>query len=372
MIRIFVVDDDAITREVIRGMIAMEPDMELIGESDCLDGVMETVTRLRPSILLLDVQLPDGDGPDLAEKLAEMPAHPGIIMISVQKDVAFLRKAMQAGARDYLLKPFTGVELVDAIRRVNAEAASRGGSHQAECIAVWSCRGGAGGSSFSISFASQLAMMGKRTALIDGDLFMGDIAFLLNTPYELSWTHWANECLSGTVDGERYLTFGPNNLMIMPTAKNPVQAELIKPGMGNRLLQALSDRFDFVIVDLHRLLDEMTLELAEACQRLWLVTDCSCTGVKNLHLITGVLDQLRIPWIERGVILNKARREDRSIIEKIQKEYPVKGILPFDEKIEDGWLKGDPLIIDQPRSPYSKTIKEMASGFMAREKVKVS
>ncbi len=369
MIRVFIVDDDSVTRDVIRGMLQMEPDVEIIGESDRLEGVIETVTRLRPSVLLLDVQLPDGDGPELAEKLAEMPVHPGIIMISVQKDVAFLRKAMQAGARDYLLKPFTSAELVDAIRRVNTETLSKGGTRQAERIAIWSCRGGAGGSSFSISLASQLAMMGKRTALIDGDLYMGDVAFLLNTPYELSWTNWANECLSGVADGERYLALGPNNLMIMPTAKNPVQAELIKAGMADRLIQSLSDRFDYIFVDLHRNLDDISVELAEACQRLWLVSDCTCTGVKNLHLVSGLLDQLRIPWIERAVILNRVEREHRSIVEKIDKEYTVKGILPFESKLENGWLRGEPLIIDQPRAAYSKIIREIASALEVREKV---
>lgn len=369
MIRVYVVDDDAVTRDVIRGMIQIEPDMEIIGESDCLEGVIETVTRLRPSVLLLDLQLPDGDGTDLAEKLAHIPGAPGVIMMSVQKDVAFLRKAMQAGARDYLLKPFASGELVDSIRRVNTETLSKGGTRQAERIAVLSCRGGAGGSSFSISLALQLASMGKRTALIDGDLYMGDVAFLLNTPYELNWTSWANECLSGTVDGERYLALGPKDLMIMPTAKNPVQAELVKSGMGDRLIESLSDRFDYIVVDLHRNFGDITIELAEGCQRIWLVTDCSCTGVKNLHLVTGLLDQLRISWIERGVIVNKAEREDRSIVEKIQREYGVKGLLPFDEKLEKGWLKGEPLILSQPRSPYSKVIREIASELVGKEKV---
>src|SRR5207237_4236138 len=79
---------------------------------------LEEAHRLRPDIVLTDVNMPIMDGIQLTERLAqELPASPVIIM-SVQGERDYLRRAMQAGAREYLVKPFSHDELVAAIRRV--------------------------------------------------------------------------------------------------------------------------------------------------------------------------------------------------------------------------------------------------------------
>src|SRR5207244_4893607 len=80
---------------------------------------LEEAHRVRPDIVLTDVNMPNMDGIQLTERLAaELPASPVIIM-SVQGERDYLRRAMQAGAREYLIKPFSHDELVAAIRRVH-------------------------------------------------------------------------------------------------------------------------------------------------------------------------------------------------------------------------------------------------------------
>ena len=119
MIRLLIVDDIASTRDNLRKLLGFEEDIEVIGTAGDGKQGLEEAHRLLPDIVLTDVNMPIMDGIQLTERLAqELPASPVIIM-SVQGERDYLRRAMQAGAREYLIKPFSHDELVAAIRRVH-------------------------------------------------------------------------------------------------------------------------------------------------------------------------------------------------------------------------------------------------------------
>ena len=118
MIRLLIVDDISSTRDNLQKLLSFEEDIEVAGTaSDGREG-LEAAHRLQPDIVLTDVNMPVMDGIELTETLAsELPTSPVIIM-SVQGERDYLRRAMQAGAREFLIKPFSHDELVAAIRRV--------------------------------------------------------------------------------------------------------------------------------------------------------------------------------------------------------------------------------------------------------------
>src|SRR2546429_8101013 len=79
---------------------------------------IEQAKKLAPDLVLMDVNMPIMDGIQATETLAqEVPGSPVIIM-SVQGERDYLRRAMQSGAREFLIKPFSGDELIASIRRV--------------------------------------------------------------------------------------------------------------------------------------------------------------------------------------------------------------------------------------------------------------
>ena len=119
MIRLLIVDDISSTRDNLQKLLSFEDDIEVAGTaSDGREG-LEAAHRLQPDIVLTDVNMPVMDGIQLTETLAsELPTSPVIIM-SVQGERDYLRRAMQAGAREFLIKPFSHDELVAAIRRVS-------------------------------------------------------------------------------------------------------------------------------------------------------------------------------------------------------------------------------------------------------------
>ena len=125
-IRLLIVDDIQSTRDNLRKLLSFEDDIQVVGTAgDGKEGV-EEAQRLRPDIVLTDVNMPLMDGIQLTEQLTQdLPSSPVIIM-SVQGERDYLRRAMQAGAREFLIKPFSHDELVAAIRRVYAVEQKKG------------------------------------------------------------------------------------------------------------------------------------------------------------------------------------------------------------------------------------------------------
>lgn len=120
MIRLVVVDDHTLVRQGIRSLLALDPDMEVVGDAaDGEDGVA-VVTRTRPDVLLLDVRMPKMDGLAVLRHLGGRGLLPPTILLTTFDDDDTLLDALKAGARGYLLKDVSLDHLTGAIRTVAA------------------------------------------------------------------------------------------------------------------------------------------------------------------------------------------------------------------------------------------------------------
>src|SRR5438045_9274677 len=118
-IRILIVDDIADTRDNLAKLIGFEPDMEVAGTADGGQAAVNLAKRDRPDVILMDINMPDMDGITATEIIANTVPESPIIMMSVQGEQDYLRRSMLAGAREFLVKPFSADELVNAIRHVH-------------------------------------------------------------------------------------------------------------------------------------------------------------------------------------------------------------------------------------------------------------
>ncbi|MDT4922651.1 MAG: two-component system, NarL family, response regulator DevR [Pseudonocardiales bacterium] len=121
-ITVVLVDDHEIVRRGVRDLLAVEPDLEVLGEAGTAAEAMARILALRPDVAVLDVRLPDGDGVTLCRDLRS--ALPGlhVLMLTSFADDDALYDAILAGADGYVLKRIGGSELVDAIRAVGRGA----------------------------------------------------------------------------------------------------------------------------------------------------------------------------------------------------------------------------------------------------------
>jgi two-component system, LytTR family, response regulator len=113
MIRTLIVDDEPLARELLRGMLAAEPDISVIGEFDDGRQAVEGIRDLHPDLVFLDIQMPEQNGFQVIESL-EPGAIPSIIFVTAYDKYAV--QAFEVHALDYLLKPFDEERLSAALR----------------------------------------------------------------------------------------------------------------------------------------------------------------------------------------------------------------------------------------------------------------
>jgi len=116
-IRVLLVDDHAIVRAGVRAMLAAAaPDIVVVGEATGGVEAVELAARLAPQVVVLDLEMPGGDGESATRELLALPHPPRILILTMHEERARLLPLLDAGASGYLAKDATRGDLVDAIR----------------------------------------------------------------------------------------------------------------------------------------------------------------------------------------------------------------------------------------------------------------
>ena len=121
-IRVLIVDDIAETRENIRRLLQFERDMEVVGGARTGKEAISLARESHPHVVIMDINMPDMDGISATEALLKELPNTQIVILSVQNEPDYMRRAMLAGARDFLPKPPSADELVSTIRKVGQRA----------------------------------------------------------------------------------------------------------------------------------------------------------------------------------------------------------------------------------------------------------
>jgi DNA-binding NarL/FixJ family response regulator len=111
-------DEHAVLRDGLRSLIGCQPDMEVTAEADdAATAVTEARTR-RPSVVVMEIGPPEGDGIEAIGKIVEAAPDTRVLVLSMHRDAAHVRNALRGGASGYVAKRVSGSEVIDAIRAV--------------------------------------------------------------------------------------------------------------------------------------------------------------------------------------------------------------------------------------------------------------
>ena len=122
-ITIVLADDHAVVRSGLRMVLDREEDFEVVSEAADADSALRTVLGHKPAILVLDLNMPgEPTSLEAIPRVPEVSPNTRVVVLTMQEDPEFARRALRAGAAGYVLKEAADDELVDAIRRVAAGA----------------------------------------------------------------------------------------------------------------------------------------------------------------------------------------------------------------------------------------------------------
>ena len=136
-VRLFLIDDHPLVRDGLRARLGAVAGLEIVGEAGSGAEALALVDGLRPDLLLMDVGMKDMNGIELAALLLQRKPALHIVMLSMYDNPEYVQKALQVGARGYVLKDSRSAEIVGAIRTVHG-----GGTYLSPSVAQALFRGG--------------------------------------------------------------------------------------------------------------------------------------------------------------------------------------------------------------------------------------
>lgn len=380
-IKILLVDDIAEARESIKKLLAFESDFKVVGGAgNGRDGVAQA-KELQPDIVIMDINMPDMDGLEAANRITKALPMVGVIMMSVQDDPDYMQKAMMAGARAFISKPPTMDQLYSTIRNVYntyepirrqmqmmlenqgrfaeiEEDDGEGGNRSGHLIVVFSPQGGVGCTTIATSLASGLMQEGVKSLLMDGKLEFGDVGAFLDIRHANNMVDLIEHVNDIDPDYVESIVATHNSgLKVLTGPAKPSEGLDVRnsrPEVVADVVSSIRGYYDFVVVDTASALDVVTMSLLDMADKIVLVLTPTLTCIKNTRLILDLFDQSNFPPEKTALVLNRAvenpTRNQRVYLtaERIQGylRRPIEGVIPLVEEtfILNAVNKGLPVI----------------------------
>lgn len=385
-IRVLIVDDLPETRENVRKLLQFESDVEVIAQAGTGEQAVEMAEEHEPDIILMDINMPGLDGIGASQAIVQNVPSAQIIIMSVQSEADYLRRAMLAGARDFLMKPFSGDELISAIRRVHQmrpatpqvapsrkRTASMAGVSPAETdetaeghiITVYSPKGGSGCTTIAANLAVALAGDGYRTLLVDGSLQFGDVAVMLNMKPATTIADLVDRIADLDTDlVSSVVARHESDLSVLMAPPRPEMADLVTETNIKTLLEHLRGDFEYIIIDSSSSLDDVALAMLDVSDRIFLIAQQSMPALKNASRFFDLANTLNYGREKVILIVNRSSNRLGISVKDVANalKRPVVVTIPEDEEaVTRASDQGEPLVSGRNRNrPISKALRELA------------
>ena len=397
-IRVLIVDDVSETRENVRKLLQFESDVDVVGVARTGKEAIQLSQELNPDVVLMDINMPDMDGIAATESIRSKQPAVQVVILSVQSDQNYMRRAMLAGARDFLTKPPMGDELISAIRRAGTMAQSERsksaqvqsapisgnvavmagyGVSRGKIVTVYSPKGGTGCTTLAVNLALTLHNEDTRVVLVDGNLQFGDVAVFVNEQHKNTIIDLAPraEELDPEIVEEVMIKHAASGIHILAAPSRPEFAEKVSSAQFAKVLEYLRQLYAYVVVDTAAFLTDVNLAAIDVSDLIVLVTTQDITAIKNCRLF---LDLLQTLGIERERILFVMNRFDRRINitpERVAEnlKQTVASVIPLDEQTTTKAVnRGVPFVLDNKNQPAARGIFSLAESVRAQITVQES
>ena len=370
-IRVLIVDDMSATRENIAKLMEFQPILTIVGQVTSAEEAIRLAKQITPDVILMDIHMPGMDGITAAQIISQELPDTGIVLMSIQSDDEQIRQARLAGANQYLAKPFTGDELLCAVKaarydkqhKVTGEGTVN--DTLGNIITVFSTKGGIGKTTISTNLAVAIAeKTGKNIVVVDADLHFGDVALFMNLLPHKTIADLANDIehvKAASID--QYLTPFNEHVQVLPAPFRPEQADSVTASHFSTILNLLRQQFQYVIVDTAPVFSETIRTALDAADQVFIVSALDVPTIKNIKLCLEIMESLHYPEEKIKVILNRANSEGGMEAAEVEDILCCKitATLPSEGKVVVPAVnKGIPFVLSHPDTSISESIFELA------------
>lgn len=397
-IRLLIVDDIAETRENIRKLLQFEADIKVVGAARTGVEAIQLAQETEPDVVLMDINMPDMDGISATEALLKEVPFAQIVILSVQSEPDYMRRAMLAGARDFLAKPPSGDELITTIRlvakraweekkklekpvvEVAAQIPGMGFTGplrpEGKVLVFYSAKGGVGCTTLATNMAVGLNTDETPAVLVDANLQFGDVSVFMNLQVKNSIVDLAARSEDMDVEIiEDVLMSHESGLRILAAPPRPEMADEVHADQVRRVLQYLKRAFAYVVIDTSSTMDDITLATLDVADLLVAVATPDIPAIKDARLLFDLLSVLEFPKERVFFVLNKMDRRGgitaEAVAENLKRE--VEGEIPVDERsIMASINRGVPMLLGDKSRPPAKSLLDLLGALKQRLVTEVS
>jgi len=390
--RVLIVDDVAETRENVRKLLQFESDIDVVAAARTGREAIQICQEANPDVVLMDINMPDMDGIAATEEIRQKMPSVQVVILSVQGDQNYMRRAMLVGARDFLTKPPMPDELVAAIRRAGKMAreerskasqvyvTSQGGSNQplkasvlnrGKIVLVYSPKGGTGCTTVAVNLAVALHNDETRVVIVDANLQFGDVAIFLNEQGKNTVLDLAPrvEELDPDIVDDVMIKNAATGVHVLASPSRPENAEKINAEQFSKLLRYLRQLYAYVVVDSSAYLTDITLSVMDIADAIILIATQDIPSIKNDRLFLDLLLTLNIPTDKVAFVMNKFDKRIAISAERVGEnlKQEVIAVIPLDERtVIPAVNRGVPFMLDNKTQPASRGIYTLAEALRAK------
>ena len=392
-IKILIVDDVPQTRKDLIRLLYFEEDMEVVGEAGNGQEALQKIGELQPDVVLMDINMPQMDGITATEKAGQLYPEVAVVIISIQGEAEYLKKAMVAGARDYLVKPLSSNEMGLTIRSVYKQQQLRRASQyqieplpalitdeqsagaapaqtatkpaeektEGKVVVIFGGKGGCGKTTIATNLAVVLAQnQKKKVVLVDYDLQFGDIAVMLNLRDGNNISDLGRVQRKLRQQTWRTMSLAFSGIDILPAPLFP-KMRVVTAEHTETILQLPKQQYDYVIVDTASIFNDINLQALEAAELILLVVTRDIPTIKNAKTSLNILETLNYREKIR-VVLNRSNQDLGVDIPDLETglEITVAYQIVSDEKtVISAINKGAPVTVSHAGAEISRDLRRL-------------
>ncbi len=369
---VIIIDPDVDARADLAHLLTAG-NLAVVGESDYGIGAVGVAKEHPPDVFLVSMEEPAARAIQTVEMLSSAAPDSAIIVTSSLTDAASVRRAMIAGARDYLIKPLKPEDVTHAVYAIlEQEERKRRGTDgdQAEHLArgtiitVFGAKGGIGKTTIATNLATALARMTQaNVALVDMDTRFGDVAIMMDVAVQSSIADLGRRIDEMDRDSiKEELVKHHTGVAILPAPLHPTEWRNLTPTHIEKIIDVLAQGHDYVVIDTPGTFNEIIAATLELGDIILLITSMDLASIKDTALALEMLRAANISEDKVKLIINHSTSSNSLREEDVERvlEYPVTWRIPHDYNVASSNQLGIPIVVSKPYARVSRAVLEMA------------